>query len=188
MTKCLKIISARLLASKMRVDTHVASGTRKRFAFPVRDVLLRLGVTVLLGHTKVDNVDNIGALRARAADKEVIGLDVPVDEVLLVDGLNSRQLILVSIRKKRSSLQSYHLLCYHDDCLDRELPVAVVEQILQAGAEEVNDQDVVKAFLAKVINIRDPGYDRSVDVRSCAKLYAGMLGFVVRPPIGSKQR
>jgi len=35
--------------------------------------------------------------------------------------------------------RTYHLLRYHDDRLDRELPVAVVEQVLQAGAEEVDD-------------------------------------------------
>jgi hypothetical protein len=50
------------------------------------------------------------------------------------------------------------LLGYHDNCLDRELPVAVVEQVLQARAEEVNDKDVVQALLAKVVNIRDAGW------------------------------
>jgi hypothetical protein len=72
----------------MGVDTHVTSGTGERLAFPVGNVLLGLRVTVLLCHTKVDDVDDIGALRARAADEEVVGLDVAVDEVLLVDGLN----------------------------------------------------------------------------------------------------
>ena len=86
--KCLEIVATGLLAPKMGVDTHVTSGTRERLAFSVRDVLLRLGVTVLLRHTKVDDVDDIGALGAGAADKEVVGLDVAVDEVLLVDGLN----------------------------------------------------------------------------------------------------
>jgi hypothetical protein len=85
----LEIIATRLFASKMGVDAHVASGTGQRLALPVGNVLLRLGVTVLLGHTKVDNVDNIGALGAWTANEKVVGLDVAVDEVLLVDGLNS---------------------------------------------------------------------------------------------------
>jgi hypothetical protein len=72
--------------------------TRKRLAFPVGNVLLRLGVTVLLSHTEVDNVDNIGALGAWPADQEVVGLNVPVDQVLLVDGLHPRQLVSVSTR------------------------------------------------------------------------------------------
>jgi hypothetical protein len=91
-TEGLEIVSAGLLASQVGVDTHVTSSTRKRLALPVRDVLLRLGITVLLGHTEVDNVDHVGALGARAPDEEVVGLDVPIDEVLLVDGLDSRQL------------------------------------------------------------------------------------------------
>jgi ABC-type transporter Mla MlaB component len=50
------------------------------------------------------------------------------------------------------------LLGYHDNRLDGELPVAVVEQVLQAGAEKVNNEDVVQALLAKVVNIRDAGW------------------------------
>jgi hypothetical protein len=87
-TERLEIVATGLFAPEMGVDAHVSSGTGERLAFPVRDVLLRLGVTVLLRHTKVDDVDDIGALGAGAADKEVVGLDVAVDEVLLVDGLN----------------------------------------------------------------------------------------------------
>jgi hypothetical protein len=92
-TKGLEIVATGLFASKMGVDTHVTRGTGERLTFPVRDVLLRLGIAVLLGHAKVDNVDDIGALGAWTADEEVVGLDVTVDEVLLVDGLDTRQLI-----------------------------------------------------------------------------------------------
>ena len=53
---------------------------------------------------------------------------------------------------------TYHLLGYHDNRLDGEFPVAVVEQVLQAGAEQVDDQDVVQALLAKVVNIRNAGW------------------------------
>lgn len=164
-TEGLEIVSTRLLASQMGVDTHVTSGTRKRFTFPVGNVLLRLGVTVLFGHTKIDNVDNVGALRSWTANEEVVGLDVPVDQVLLVDCLDSRQLERVSIDSYDASVETYHLLCYHDDCLDRKLPVAVVEQVLETGTEQINHQDVMEAFLAEVINIRDPGCEMLVDVQ-----------------------
>ena len=76
----------------MGVDTHVTRCTGKRLALPVRDVLLRLGVTVLLGHTEVHDVNNISTLRAWPANEEVIRLDIAVNEVLLMDGLNPRQL------------------------------------------------------------------------------------------------
>lgn len=39
---------------------------------------MRLGVTVLLGQTKVDNVDLVTTLAN--AHEEVVGLDVTVDE------------------------------------------------------------------------------------------------------------
>jgi hypothetical protein len=77
----------------MGVDTHVARRSGKRLTFPVRNVLLRLGIAVLLGHAEVDDVDDVSALGAGAANKEVVGLDVAVDEVLLVDGLDTRQLV-----------------------------------------------------------------------------------------------
>jgi len=88
-TKGLEIVATRLLASQMRVDTHVSSGSGERLALSVGNVLLGLGIAVLLGHSKVYNVDDIGALGAGAADQEVVGLDIAVDEVLLVDGLDA---------------------------------------------------------------------------------------------------
>ena len=76
----------------MCVDTHVSSSTRQRLALAVRDVLLGLGVTVLLGHAEIDDVNDIGGLGPWAADEEVVGLDITVDQVLLVDCLHTRKL------------------------------------------------------------------------------------------------
>ena len=52
---------------------------------------------------------------------------------------------------------TYHLFCYHDNGLDGELAVAMVEEVLQAGPQQVNDQDVVKTLLAEVVDIRNAG-------------------------------
>jgi hypothetical protein len=65
---------------------------------------------------------------------------------------------MLGLVRRESVVSAYHLLRYHNNGLDGELPVAVVEQILQAGSKEVNDQDVVQAFLAEVIDIRDPSW------------------------------
>lgn len=46
----------------MRVDTHVASSARQGLALAVRDVLLGLGIAVLLGHTEINHVDDVGSL------------------------------------------------------------------------------------------------------------------------------
>lgn len=80
----------------MCVDRHVTGSTGQRFSLAVGNVLLGLGVAVLLGHTEVNDVDDIGGLSARSADEEVVGLDVTVDEVLLVDCLHARELANVS--------------------------------------------------------------------------------------------
>ena len=53
--------------------------------------------------------------------------------------------------------QAYHLLCNHYHCLGGESPVAVIEEVFEGGSEKVNDEDIVKAFLAEVIYIRDTG-------------------------------
>lgn len=70
-------------------------------------MLLGLGIAVLLGHAKVDNVDNVSSLRPRPADEEVVRLDVTVDEVLLVDSLYTGQLGNVRYEgQRRDGLQT----------------------------------------------------------------------------------
>lgn len=88
MSQRLQIVSSGLLASEMSVYAHVASGSRQTLALPVGNVLLRLGVAVLLGHAEVDDVDHIGSLRSRPADQKVVGLDVAIDQIFLVYGLD----------------------------------------------------------------------------------------------------
>lgn len=107
----LQVISPRLFATKVGVDTHVTGRTRQRLAFSVGNVLLRLGITVLLRHTKVDDVDDVGSLGARAADQEVVGLDVTVDEVLLVDGLDAGQLRLDVSFTSQSTMPGIRTIC-----------------------------------------------------------------------------
>lgn len=114
-TKGFQVIPSGLLAAKMCVDAHVTSSTGERFAFTVWNVLLGSWIPVLLGHTKIDNMDDIGGLGARAANEEVIGLDITVDQVTFVNGLYARQ----------------HLLGDHDNGLDRETTSTVVKKVLK---------------------------------------------------------
>lgn len=76
----------------MCVDAHIPCGAGQGLSFSVRDVLLGFGVSVLLGHAEVDDVDNVGRFRVGTSDEEIVRLDVAIDEVLFVDGLYSRQL------------------------------------------------------------------------------------------------
>lgn len=86
---------------------------------------MRLGVTVLLGQTKVDNIDLVATLTN--THEEVVGLDITVNERLGVDVLDARNQL---ISEKQHSLE-------------REFAVAEVEEILQTGSEEVKDHGVV---------------------------------------------
>lgn len=76
----------------MGIDTHVTRRTRQRLSFPIGNVLLCLRVSVLLGHTKVNDMDDVCSFRAGTTNEEVVGFDISVDEILLVDGLDARQL------------------------------------------------------------------------------------------------
>jgi hypothetical protein len=76
----------------MCVDAHITGSAGQGFAFAVRNVLLRLGIAVLLGHAEINNMDDVGCLGAGTTDKKVVGFDVTIDEVLLVDCLDARQL------------------------------------------------------------------------------------------------
>ena len=72
----------------MRVNAHVARGARQTLVFPIRDVLVRLRVDVLLREAEVDDVDRLLSLVRLPPDQEVLGFDVAVDEMLLVNELH----------------------------------------------------------------------------------------------------
>ena len=104
--------------------------------------MLSLGVAVLLSHAKIDHVNDVRGLSSWAADQEVVRFDVTVDQVLFVNSLNSGK----------------HLLCDHDDSLDRESAATVVKQIFQRWAKQIDHKNVVQALLTKVVDIGDSSY------------------------------
>jgi hypothetical protein len=89
-TEGLKIIPTRLFSTQMGIYTHVTSSSGQRLAFSIGNVLFSLWIAVLLRHAKINNVDNIGGLGSRPADKEIIRLDVTVYEVSLMNCLHPR--------------------------------------------------------------------------------------------------
>ena len=137
MTQSLEIITTRLLAAKMRVDTHVTCSARQRLPLAVGNVLFRFGISVLLRHAEVDHVHDIAADGSMSAHEKVVGLDVAIDKVLFVNGLDSRELrrkvscacLLDGCRLRKK--KAHHLLGNHDHCFDRELPTAAVKQIFE---------------------------------------------------------
>lgn len=164
MAQRLEIVASGLLPAEMGVDAHVPGSSRERLAFPVGDVLLRLGITVLLSHAEIDDVNHVRSLCPGSSNQEIVGLDISVNQVLLVDRLDTRQLWRWSVndvfnRPQRGS--THHLLRNHADCLEAEPPVAVIKEILQRWAKQIDDQDVVKAFLTEVVDIGNAGCART---------------------------
>src|SRR4051812_35821697 len=99
----------------MGIDRHVPCCTRQTLSLSVWDMLLGLRISVLLGHTKVNYMDDISRFRARSTDQKVVWLDISINQVFLMDRLYSRQ----------------HLLCHHHHGLDRKPSVTVIEEILK---------------------------------------------------------
>src|SRR5436305_1442864 len=76
---------------------------------------------------------------------------------------------------------SDHLLGDHDDGFDGEPSVAVVEQVLQTRAQEVDDQYVVQSLLAKVVHVGDAGYrTMSLDLHSSAFHFRHRVTYGIR--------
>jgi hypothetical protein len=76
----------------MGIDAHIASSAGKTLAFSIRNMLLCFRVSVLLGHTKVDKEYIVGGFSAGFADQKVVWLNIAVNEVMVVNGLNTSQL------------------------------------------------------------------------------------------------
>lgn len=152
----------------MGIDTHIASSSRKTLAFSIWNMLLCLRISVLLGHTKVDQENIVGGLSAWLADQKVVWLDITVNEIMVVNGLNTSQLYEIGqwplifswrvLRKqgwvgKRIFGDIYHVFSKHSDGFNRKLASAHIKHIFQAWTKEINDQNIVKTFLTKVVGI-----------------------------------
>jgi hypothetical protein len=114
--------------TQVGVDAGVTGGTSQVLVLSVRDVEVSLGITILLGQTKVNDVDLVAALAN--AHEEVVGLDIAVDERLGMDVLNAGD----------------ELIGEEQDGLQGELAVAEVEEVLEGRAEQVQDHGVVVAL------------------------------------------
>jgi hypothetical protein len=95
-------------------DRSVPCGARQILVLPVRDVQVGLGVTVLLGQTKINNINLqsnwLGGVIAEShhtylvtplsnPHEEVVGLDITVNEVAGVDVFHARNLWRKNKRK-----------------------------------------------------------------------------------------
>lgn len=112
----------------MGVDAGITGRSSQVLILTVRDVEVSLGIAVFLGQTEIDHVNLISTLTN--SHQEVIGFDVTMDERFGVDIFDAGDQL---IGQEKNGLQ-------------RKFAVAKIEQVLQTGAEEVDDHRVVVTF------------------------------------------
>lgn len=74
----LEVVTTTLLNAEMSGNRGVSGGSCKALVAPVRNMSATFGVFEVLGEAEVDDVDSGGAFAQ--TQKEVVGLDVPMDE------------------------------------------------------------------------------------------------------------
>ena len=64
-------------------------------------------------------------------------------------------------------IAAHHLFSYHYDGLDRESSVAMIKQVFKTRPEKVDDENIVEAFLAEVVDIRYTGCESQQSWGDC---------------------
>ena len=155
----------------MCVDAGVPRRPRQTLILAVRDVRAGPTVAVLLREAEIDDEHLVAVLPD--PHQEVVRLHVAVDEVFVVHVLDARD----------------HLVGEHEDGLLRELAPAEVEQVLEAGTEQLHHEHVVVAFVGpEPLDARhaDAASEDPVDLseeRREARLLAGRSEQVTRPSL-----
>ena len=161
----------------MGVDGGIASSTCEILVLSIGDVEVRLGIAVLLSQTEVNNVDLIASLSD--AHEKVVGLDIAVNEGLGMDVFDAGD----------------ELVSQQQDGLQREFPVAEVEEIFERGTEKVKDHGVVVTLGAKPADEGDTHATGQGLVDACLIFELGVLGLdrfeldsdlLTRDDVGSK--
>lgn len=55
-------------------------------------------------------------------------------------------------------MRAYHLLSDHDNSLDGESSAASVKEVFERRSQKIDDEYVMKAFLAEVVDVGNTGY------------------------------
>lgn len=73
----------------MCINGHVSGSTGQTFMLPVWNVFFGLGVDVLFGQAKVDDVDDVFFFIPLPPDEEVFRFDISIDEIFRMHILHS---------------------------------------------------------------------------------------------------
>ncbi len=137
-TNRLEIVTTRLFDTQVVIDRRVTGGTGQRTALTLRNVLERSGVTVSLGKTEIDTVNEV-AVPAAAISNKVSRLNITVDQVARVHEFDTFK----------------HLVGNHEDGLEGEPTPTLVELILKGRTEKIHNHEVVGILSSKVVNLSE---------------------------------
>lgn len=87
----------------MRIDGHISGSASQALMLPVWNVFFGLGVDVLFGQTKVDDVDDVFLFVSLPSDEKVFRFHISIDEVFRVHVLHSRNLVRKNRARRRES-------------------------------------------------------------------------------------
>lgn len=63
-------------------------------------------------------------------------------------------------------LNTYHLICKHENSLQGEFSLAIVEQILQTWTKQVNNHNIVVSLNSKPMHIWDSNFKLSINQKA----------------------
>ena len=92
--------------------------------------------------------------------KEVVGFDVSVDEVLVMNEFNA----------------TYHLVGQHQHRFHGEPSGAEIEQILQGGTQQIHDQDIVVPFWTVPANMWNANTTWKIETIYLFNLFCSLWG------------
>lgn len=134
----LHIVTSTLLDPDVCVDGGVAGGAGETFALSIPDMHFHLGVAELLAEAEVDHIQD--TLLAFHPHQEVVGFDVAVDDILLVDTLDA----------------VYHLVRQHHHRLQGKTLVNLL-QVRQRLPEQLHHQDVLVSLGSVPVYLGESG-------------------------------
>ena len=162
MTNGFQIVTSTLLDSLVRRDRGVSGGAGEVLAIFVRN-MFTLTILVALSETKVNDEDIVSS-RLSATDQEVIGLDITMDDPLVVHLLNS----LDQLRANK------------EDGFQIELPTASLEEVFKGWTKQVHNHDMEMlvgsgAISANVVQARHARYNKEQSQGSEEFLFNGYI-------------
>ena len=132
--EALQIVSSGLLDSDVSIDRGVSGGSGQTLSLSVLDVDSG-AAHELLGKSEVNDVYPVGVFAV--SDREVVRLDVSVDDSSRVDVLDSLD----------------GLVGNHENCFKSELALAVGKEVLEGLSKQVHDHNVLAAFDSVVVDL-----------------------------------